>query len=167
MNEDLNKKAKEIIAKNIYLTVATTSLDGRPWISPVFFAYDADYNLFWVSNKDAKHSGLVRNNAQVAIVIFDSSVPEGEGDGVYFEAHVEELSDNGEIVQAMEILNKRVTKDEFRVKKIEEVTGAGVWRIYKATPIKISKLAEGEYVNGQYVDKRVEIELKGRGGLGQ
>lgn len=115
--------------------------------------------FFWVSSKDSHHSKLIRSNPQVAIVIFDSSAPEGEGDGVYFEAKVEELASEEEIKQAMEILNKRVTKDEFRVKKIGEVTGDGVWRVYKAIPIKVSKLMEGEFVNGQYVDKRIEIDL--------
>ncbi|MEK9157985.1 MAG: hypothetical protein AAB638_02250, partial [Patescibacteria group bacterium] len=91
---------------------------------------------------------------------FDSSAPEGQGDGVYFEASIEELSDENEINLAIEVLNKRVTKDEFRVKRTEEVIGLGAWRIYKAVPTKISKLTEGEYVNDQYVDKRVEIELK-------
>lgn len=153
------EKAKQIIAENIYMTIATTSINGNPWISPVFFAYDSNYSLFWVSSKDSKHSQLIRKNPQVAIVIFDSRAPEGEGDGVYFEAKVEELSDESEIKQAMKVLNKRVTKDEFRVKKVGEVTNEGVWRIYKAIPIKVSKLTEGEFVNGQYVDKRIEVSI--------
>lgn len=153
------KKAREIIESNIYMTIATAAKDGKPWISPVFFAYDRNYTLYWVSNKDSLHSRLIRENPKVAIVIFDSRAPEGEGDGVYLEAKAEEVKDETEITDAMEILNKRVTKDEFRVKKIGEVTDQGVWRIYKATPLKISKLTEGELINGQYVDKRVEVKL--------
>lgn len=153
------EKAKKIISENIYMTIATATKDGMPWISPVFFAYDGSYNLFWVSNKDSLHSKLVRGNPQVAIVVFDSRVPEGKGDAVYFEATVQELEDEKEIGLAIEVLGKRVAQDEFRVKKLSEVTKAGVWRIYKATPIKISKLTKGEYTNGQYVDKRVEISL--------
>ena len=59
----------------------------------------------------------------------------------------------------MFILDSRVTQEEFRIKKIGEVTEEGVWRIYKAIPQSISKLKEGEYVNGQYVDRRAEIDL--------
>lgn len=141
------------------MAIATASTSGKPWISPVFFAYDDNYNLFWVSNKDSLYSNLIRQNPQVAIVIFDSSVPEGEGEGVYFEANVDELSEKKDINHAMEVLDKRVKKDEFRVKKIGEVTGKGVWRVYKAIPLKISVLTEGEFVNGQYVDKRVDVDL--------
>lgn len=156
------EKAKQIIAENIYMTIATASTDGKPWVSPVFFAFNEQYNLCWVSNKDSQHSTLIRNNPQVAIVIFNSKAPEGEGDGVYFQAKVEELSDENEINQAMEVLNKRVTKDEFRVKRIGEVTNGGAWRIYRATPTKVYKLTEGEYVNGQYIDKKVEVNIRSK-----
>lgn len=154
------KQAKEIIASNIYMTIATVSQDGKPWISPVFFAYDDEYNLYWVSDKNSHHSKLICESKRVAIVIFDSSAPEGEGDGVYFEAEAFELNDVVESKKAMVVLGARVKQDEFRSKKIGEVTGDGVWRIYKAVPHKISKLTEGEYINGQYVDRRIEIDLK-------
>jgi hypothetical protein len=70
-----------------------------------------------------------------------------------------ELSEITEITKGLEVLNKRLTKDEFRVKKVEQVTTSGAWRIYKAIPKVISKLTDGEFINGQYVDKRVEINL--------
>jgi len=154
------KEAKEIISNNIYMTIATASLEGDPWISPVFFAYDDTYNLYWVSDKNSRHSKLLRENRRVAIVIFDSSAPEGEGDGVYFEAQAVELNDTQEVKKAMMILGNRATQDEFKIWKISEVTEGGAWRIYKAIPKKASKLTEGEYINGQYVDRRVEINLK-------
>lgn len=59
----------------------------------------------------------------------------------------------------MELLNKRVTKAEFRIKNIAEVTADDIWRIYQATPTNISKLTKGEYINGQYVDRRIDIRL--------
>ena len=158
--ENYKAQAKKIITDNIYMTIATASPDGKPWISPVFFAYDDVYNLYWVSDRNSRHSNLIRENNKVAIVIFDSSAPEGEGDGVYFEARVVELNNTQEIKKGMLILSARVTQEEFRIKKVGEVSEEGVWRIYKAIPQKISKLKEGEYVNKQYVDRRIEIDLK-------
>src|SRR5258706_2384593 len=114
------QKAKQIISENIYMTIASASIEGKPWISPVFFAYDDKYNMYWVSSKMSHHSQLIRSNPQVAIVIFNSQASEGDGEGVYFEANIEELSNEAQINDAMNVLNKRVTKDEFRVKKIEE-----------------------------------------------
>lgn len=156
---DAKETAKKIIEENIYCTIATSSLEGKPWISPVFFAYDDRYNIYWVSNKDALHSQNIKLNPSIAIVFFNSKAPEGEGDGVYFEANAQELSHDTEIDQAIMLFNSRVTKDEFRIKNKDKVTNSGVWRIYKATPIMISKLTEGEEKNGQYIDKREEINL--------
>lgn len=152
-------KAKQILSDNIYCVIASSSKDGVPWISPVFYGYDDDYNIYWISDKDSRHSNLIRNNPQVAIVIFNSQAPEGKGDGVYFEAMVEEISDPKEAEKAYKIRDKRAKQPEFKVKKVEEVIGNGQWRVYKAVPYSISKLSSGEYVNGQYVDMRYEIEL--------
>lgn len=155
--KDYVAEAKKIIEENIYLTVATS--DGsKPWISPLFFAYDQNYNFYWVSGKDALHSKLIRSNPQVAIVIFDSRAPEGDGDGVYFEATCVELTSEEDISKAMAVLNKRITRDEYKIKDVGGVTGEGLWRIYKATPQKTYKLSE-TVINGQYIDKRVEITL--------
>ena len=142
------------------MTISTASTDGKPWISPVFFVYDKNYNLYWYSNKKARHSKLIEENPQAAIVIFDSSAPEGKGDGVYFEANVTELRNETDIKEAMKLFNKRITEDEFKINKVGEVTKDGVWRIYKAVPYEVSKLTEGEFIDGQYVDKRVELDLK-------
>jgi nitroimidazol reductase NimA-like FMN-containing flavoprotein (pyridoxamine 5'-phosphate oxidase superfamily) len=158
MNSEI-EKTKKIISDNVYMTLATASLDGRPWISPVFFAYDGDYNLFWVSNKDSLHSNLIRGNHRVAIVIFNSQAPQDEVDAVYIEAEVEELKDKDKIEHAAATLRARVTKDEFKVNQIGQVTKDAIWRIYQATPAAVSKLTEGEYINGQYVDKRIAIDL--------
>lgn len=157
MIEDVDK-AKKIIEANVYMTIAT--MDGNvPWISPVFFAYDLDYSLYWVSNKDARHSKNIRHHPNVAIVVFNSQAIEGDGDGVYFEAEVIELIDFKEIEQAMVIFNARATQDDFKVKKVSEVANEGIWRIYKAVPNSISKLTKGDFINGQYIDRRVEIKL--------
>ncbi|MBI4098194.1 MAG: pyridoxamine 5'-phosphate oxidase family protein [Candidatus Levybacteria bacterium] len=158
--KDLVEKAKQILAENIYCTIATSSLTGTPWISPVFFGYDEDFNIYWISDKDAKHSRLIRQNPHVAIVIFNSQAPEGKGDGVYIEADVYELASKDEVKKGVKIRDSRAKIKKFRVQKIEEVMNDSAWRVYKAVPKTISKLTKGEYVNGQYVDKRIEIPLK-------
>ena len=154
------QKAKKIIAEHLYMTVATSSVDGEPWISPVFYASDDQYNLFWVSNKGARHSKYIRANSRVAIVIFNSIADMEDVDAVYVEAHALELSDTADIAHGMAVLAPRVQKEEFLVKHESQVTGDAVWRIYRAAPQVVSKLADAEYINGQYVDRRELIELK-------
>lgn len=55
---DLNKRAKEIVEKIIYATIATASKDGQPWNSPVYCAYDEDYNFYWSSWTENQHSKI-------------------------------------------------------------------------------------------------------------
>lgn len=141
------------------MTIATADKSGKPWVSPVFFAYDEDYNFYWVSYTGAKHSQNIRSREEVGVVIFDSSAPEGDGDGVYFDAVAEQLEDTGEIKRAMKILAERVTVEEFKIKDIKEVTGSSAWRIYVARPRQISKLSS-DSVDGQYIDKRIDIQLR-------
>lgn len=158
MNTDV-KKAKEIIEGNIYMVLATVTPDGLPWVSPVFFVYDHEYNFYWVSYTEAKHSHNVNKLPKVAISIFDSQALEGAGDGVYVQADVRILEEEQEIFQAIELWNNRTTQEQFQIKSSDEVTSTGVWRIYRATPYAVSKLTAGTTVNGQYVDKRIDINL--------
>jgi uncharacterized protein YhbP (UPF0306 family) len=113
--DEMITASKAIIASNIYMTVATADTSGKPWISPVFFAYDEAYNLYWVSSKNALHSTNLATRPQLAIVIYDSTRPEGEGDGVYFDCEAMALEAEADIVKAMELMGARVTMDEFRV----------------------------------------------------
>jgi len=159
MNRDIHK-AKQILKENIYCTIATSTKNGTPWISPVFFGYDESTNIYWISDKNARHSQLIRQNPKVAIVIFNSKAPEGKGDAIYIEAEAHELTNKDEVKEGIKIRDSRAMIEKFRVKEIEEVIGNGIWRVYKAMPRKISKLTKGEYINGQYVDKRIEISLK-------
>lgn len=75
------------------MTIATADKTGEPWISPVVFGYDKNYNLYWFSDKDSKHSKLIAQNPRVAVVIFDSKAPEGTGDGVYIVGKAKQLTE--------------------------------------------------------------------------
>lgn len=160
-NSDLITEAKAIIANNVYMTLATASLDGLPWVSPVFYGYDESYNLYWVSDKNARHSRLVRENPRAAITIFDSQAPVGDGDAVYFETTIEEIDDAKKAKEAITYRDAQLTVEKFKVKSVDEVLGAAAWRIYKACPSVVYKLARGEIIDGQHIDKKVEINFKG------
>lgn len=156
-----NRKAKKIIADNIYCTIATATHNGEPWVSPVYFNYSKKtYTIYWVSGKNARHSQLIKENNRVAIVIFDSSAPEGAGDGVYLIARAYEVPENELKEATQEFYGGRhpiVSKDKPHVP--EEFKNDSPRRIYKAVIKKIYKLTDGLYINGQYVDKKVEVFL--------
>ena len=87
--------AREILDTNRYMTLATADGDGRPWASPVWYAHRRYTDLFWVSRPGARHSRNLAVRPELAIVIFDSTVPEGSGQAVYVEALAEEVGEAG------------------------------------------------------------------------
>ena len=153
MSDYHNQKAKEILMKIRYATVATVTSDGKPWNSPVAHELDENNNIYWFSDKENQHSKNIRTNPYAYIVIYDSTIPEGEGEGVYIEADVEELND-------ADVINKiRNTKKNALVNDADEFLGDSVRRCYKATP-KQMWMNDSEEKGGKFVrDYRVEINL--------
>src|SRR2546423_1544071 len=88
---DDRARAKAIIAANMYAVLATAEAQGSPWATPVYFAPSGYSELFWVSSPDATHSRNIAVRPQVGIVVFDSQVPIGTGQGVYMTAEAEEV----------------------------------------------------------------------------
>jgi len=154
--DDANK-AKDIISKIAYITIASVSKDGKPWNTPVYSAFDEHYHFFLVSWKGNQHSTNIVGNPNVFIVIYDSTVPEGTGKAVYIKAKAYELSDEAEIEHALAILYTRSGKDPHKTHS-EEFLGSFPRRAYKAVPEKFWMNSHGA-VNGNYVDTRMEIQF--------
>ncbi|MGH7249765.1 MAG: pyridoxamine 5'-phosphate oxidase family protein [Minisyncoccia bacterium] len=154
MSEYHIKRAKEIVQSIIYATIATASKDGKPWNSPVRHCFDKDMNIYWFSDKENQHSKNVRKNEDIFIVIYNSTVPEGQGEGVYFEAKAVELNDPEEIRLARRIKNgpDKDAPDDFM--------GNAIRRVYKATPVK-AWMNDSDEKDGIFLrDYRIEIPLE-------
>src|SRR5260370_537682 len=91
MKSKYAEKAKKIIKKILYITIATASKNGTPWNSPVYSAFDDKYNFFWASDQNGQHSKNIAENNKVFLVIYDSTVPEATGEGVYIQAKAYKL----------------------------------------------------------------------------
>lgn len=151
------ERAKEIIKRVIYITIATASKDGQPWNSPVYSAYDKNYNFFWASWKDNQHSKNIAENKNIFLVIYDSTVPQGAGEGVYVKAKAQELREEKEIREALALLYTRKNEDPQK-RKPAEFLGNYPRRVYKAVPEKFWMNSDGN-VSGNYIDTRVEVKL--------
>ena len=72
-NDDI---ARAILDAGRYVVLATAAMpDGLPWASPVWFATEDYRELFWVSYPSARHSQNIGVRPQIAMVVFDSTVP--------------------------------------------------------------------------------------------
>ena len=142
--------ATEIIDRSLYMVIATADPSGQPWASPVYFAHSAYREYFWVSEPEATHSINLRDRREVGIVIFDSSVPIGKGQGVYMLGVARELPAH-EAAEGIEVFSKRSAGHDGAEWTLDDVSPPARHRLYQAT-------AEARYVLDAH-DHRVEISL--------
>jgi general stress protein 26 len=148
----MKDKVREITDKIVYATVATVDKNGQPWNSPVWSFHDDNYTYYWCSWKENQHSKNIRDNEKIFIVIYDSTAPEGTGEGVYLQAKASEINDPDKIG---EILEKR-SKLKPSNREVKEFQGEYPRRWYKATPENIWLNDYGE-IDGNYIDVRKEV----------
>ncbi len=151
------EKAKKLIKKIIYITLATSNKKHVPWNTPLFCAYDDDYTFYWLSARHCVHSFNIAENENVALVIYDSTVPEGEGFGVYIEAKAIVVDDPVEIKRALKLLQERGGKP---MPSVEEASGSALRNVYKAVPTTIWVNDIKEKKDAKLKSVRLEIKLR-------
>jgi hypothetical protein len=102
-NDDI---ARAILDAGIYVVLATADADGVPWASPVWFAKEDYRERYWVSYPGARHSQNIAVRPEVALVVFDSTVPPGTGQAVYMTATAEQLTDAAAIEHGISIFSR-------------------------------------------------------------
>jgi pyridoxine/pyridoxamine 5'-phosphate oxidase len=149
---DLTAAAREIVDANLYMTLASADGEGEPWASPVWFAHLEYREFIWISRPDARHSRNIAARPQVAIVVFDSTVPEGEATAVYAEARAEEVvkSDPGR-AREIEIFASRSAASGGIEFTAADVTPPAELRLYRATAAALYLLGDD--------DRRVPVPL--------
>lgn len=137
--------------------LATTSADGRPWATPVFFAPlrsergEVD-RLCWVSSPDGRHSRNLAVQPALAITVFDSTARVGGAEAAYFEAEAA-LADAAEVASA---LNERLPQGKGI--DLDDLRPGGALRAYVARIRRRYVLVRGgdpEY--GNEIDTTVEV----------
>jgi nitroimidazol reductase NimA-like FMN-containing flavoprotein (pyridoxamine 5'-phosphate oxidase superfamily) len=153
VNVDTEAVARRLIEANMYMTLATADSDGRPSVSPVWFAAASDREFLWVSAPEARHSRNIAVRPEVAIVIFDSTVPVGAAEALYIEAVAEQLG-AGEVDEAIEIYSQRSQASGGREWNAGEVLAQAPFRLYRATATAQSVL--------QSDDRRLPVRPRSR-----
>lgn len=147
------QRAAEIISRIQYATLATVTPEGDPWNSPAYAVHDKQWCFYWFSDKNNQHSRNVRHTGRVFIVVYDSTVPEGEGEGVYIQARAVELEDMAEIRKARRLKKGLSNEDPA------QFLGKSVRRVYKAIPETIW-MNDAEMKDGIFIrDYRVALSL--------
>ncbi len=158
-NPEVIAKARHIIESNLYCVLSTCSPEGYPWVSPVFFACDESWSIYWCSAVASRHSqNIYSNNGRVAIAIFDSSVAAGTGKGVYFQGNASEIGAN--LAEKVFFLLAARSGKQPQTKAIDYLNSSQS-RIYQFQPQEVwvsgERLAVG---NSQLVDTKIPINLQ-------
>jgi nitroimidazol reductase NimA-like FMN-containing flavoprotein (pyridoxamine 5'-phosphate oxidase superfamily) len=149
------RTVRDIVEANRYLVLATADATGRPWSTPVYFAHTDCTEFVWVSSPDAAHSRNIAVRPEVGVVIFDSHVPIGAGQGVYLSTTAE-LLDGAGAARAIETFSRRsVAHGGYEWTTDDVRPGAGL-RLYRAVADSHWLLAK----DGK-PDHRVPVPLAG------
>lgn len=142
--------AREIVDRSLYMVLATANRSGQPWATPVYFAHRNYREFFWVSEPEATHSVNLRDRREVGIVIFDSTVSIGSGQGVYISGVAQELPAH-EAGEPIELYSERSAGHGGSEWSEDDVRPPARHRLFRAT-------AEGAYILDEH-DHRVELRL--------
>jgi nitroimidazol reductase NimA-like FMN-containing flavoprotein (pyridoxamine 5'-phosphate oxidase superfamily) len=151
----LADEAHRTLDRITYAVLATVSADGRPWNAPLYVAFDRRA-FYWSSHRDAQHSRNIAVNPSVMLVVFDSTLSDASGHGVYVRASAHELIDAASIERALLALAARRNEP---VRPVDDFRGPHAQRVYEAVTEEVwTNVLQRQGV--YYFDQRVPIELE-------
>jgi predicted pyridoxine 5'-phosphate oxidase superfamily flavin-nucleotide-binding protein len=128
----LEDAARAVLDESRYVVLGTADAGGRPWVSPVFYTMSGYRELVWMSSPEALHSRNLAVRPEVSLVVFDSRVEVGGAFAVYLSGVAAEVT--GEAVAAVAAAYGAAALPKGgRLVRIDEVTGDGSYRMYRAT----------------------------------
>ena len=137
---DVRGRIKEVLGQTHLMSLAVCDENG-PWVADVVFIYDDDLNIYWMSDKNARHSQAIKKDNKVAGSITYSTKSKVPNFGIQFEGAAEQL----EGIQFM-LLIKHLAKRSYPAPDISQATklmDGDVW--YKLTPKKIGLIDEENF----------------------
>lgn len=69
MNSKTKKEIIEYLRNRKLLVLSTVDENGNPWTCNVYFSINKDFNLFFVSALEAKHSQHIAKNSKVSFSV--------------------------------------------------------------------------------------------------
>lgn len=150
-------RARALIAGSQNMVLATATLDGAPWVTPLFFVPDADHGLLWTSEPTARHSQNIRGNPRVAIAIYDDTRGR-RVEAAYLEGSARELSTADELDSAITAMAHKPQPERWRARNRADVSADGPWRIYRAEITSVDVRMQAS-LDGRPVARRQPVEL--------
>jgi hypothetical protein len=159
MDHELADHARGVVDANRYMTLGTVDDAGHPWVSPVWFASEDYHNFHWVSSPEAKHSQNLAVHQEVAIAIFDSSVPVGGAEAVYMKGVATQLT-GVDLGHGLAVFDRASRRDIGSGRGLDDVEGSALFRLYRAAVTEHWVLIRGrDQERGSGVDRSERVTL--------
>jgi nitroimidazol reductase NimA-like FMN-containing flavoprotein (pyridoxamine 5'-phosphate oxidase superfamily) len=140
------------------MALGTADPDGRPRVSPVYYAPDGYSTLYWISSLEARHSRNIAERPEISMVIYDSAAPIGAGRAVYLLATAERLPDDEYDRHAA--LACRARFPEQQDFPLDRLRPPEPLRLYRAHLTEHSVHIRGsDPVHGKGIDSRLVVTL--------
>lgn len=97
--EELKEVISDILRDGVVMNLAT-SKDGQPWAAALLYCYDPDFNIYWLSKENSRHSDEIEENSNVAVNITEV-MESGKGRQLQITGTVSP-SDNSEMAVKIE-----------------------------------------------------------------
>jgi uncharacterized protein YhbP (UPF0306 family) len=101
--DDLRPVLRDFLAKHSTLALATIGNDGRSQIAPLFFVCDGDFNLYWISDPDSRHSTNINEWDDVAATIYEQTWEWTGIKGAQIEGSADVVHDPDERQRALDL----------------------------------------------------------------
>jgi uncharacterized protein YhbP (UPF0306 family) len=135
---DIKAKILEVLSKGHLMSLATLD-DGGLWVADVVFIYDEDFNIYWMSDPEVRHSQAVVKNGQAAATITISNKSKEPNLGIQFSGRVEKIEGT-----RYDLAKKHLTKRGYpEPKETDDVLQGDSW--YVLHPVKIDLIDEENY----------------------
>ncbi len=146
-------KQKLVLTKKDVLDFLTTkkllvlATNGEyPWIASVYYSFDKDLNLYFISNPTTMHGQHIEKNNKVAAAIVDShQKPSDVKRGLQIYGTVEKVSGINKVRHALclwkDFLN--IQRPDISFENMQKGLYKG--RVYKLTPKKIKLYDEAKF----------------------
>ncbi len=152
---DLPERFQQLLTRMPYVTIATVSPDGQPWNTPVVARFDDDLNLYWVSWRANCHSRNIAHDPRIFVVVYDTSAPEGSGEGLYLQMKASALRSKAAVVRAARVYDTSFFTDPAPHEQF--VDAECPQRLYKATPNAVWYSGEARE-RGHFIDVRTPLQ---------
>ena len=131
---EVKQLINDYLGKTRLLQIATT-VDSQPWICTVYYAFDSDWNLYWLSLPDRRHSKEILENPKVAgaMTFSQEPYPKNGVQGLQFEGIAESLSDSEE-EKASVLYIKQLSRENTLLEDIR--SGKNPHKFYRFKPTK-------------------------------